>query len=141
MALDKQIANMVLTAFEAVQEIKGENVIGIDLSEAQAYTDFVLVVSASNTRQAAALSDRVIEKISKDLKISPLGVEGYDQCEWILIDFGDIVVHVFLDEIRQKYRLEDMWMQLNPLTEEDFEKKVLSLVDTSEKKESTEKSV
>lgn len=126
--MDKRTADLALTAFDATEEIKGRNIVGVDLSEVESYTDFVLIVSGGSDRQVMAIADNVIRSLHKKNHLNPLGVEGVDLAEWVLIDFGELVVHVFLDTVREHYHLEDMWMQVKPIAEADFVKTVKSLV-------------
>lgn len=126
--MDKRCADLALTAFDAIQEIKGRDIVGVDLSSAQSYTDFVLIASGGSDRQILAIADKVIRVLHKKYHLNPLGVEGLDSAEWVLIDFGELVVHVFLDTLREHYHLEDMWLQVKPIHESDFVKTIKALV-------------
>jgi ribosome-associated protein len=68
-----------------------------------------VVTSASNERQLKALADRVEVDVKKKFKKLALGVEGKTGGQWVLVDYGDIVIHIFLDIVRDFYRLEDLW--------------------------------
>lgn len=107
--------------FEACQEGKGIDIKTLDLTQVGSYTDYVVVCSASSDRQVLSLADRVLKAVSKECERSPLGVEGYDTAEWILIDFGDAICHIFLEDIRSDYHIESMWPQVVALDEEATE--------------------
>lgn len=83
-------------------------IVGIDVSEHLALTDVFVIVSAETERQVGALVDE-IEDVLRDLKSKPLRREGQREGRWVLIDFGDIVVHVQHDEERAFYELERLW--------------------------------
>lgn len=126
--MDKRTADLALSAFDATQDVKARDVIGIDLSDLESYTDFILIASGGSDRQVLAIADSVIKKLFKKHHLHPLGVEGGEAAEWVLIDFGEVVVHVFLDTVRENYHLEDMWLNVKPIAQDDFAKTVKSLV-------------
>jgi ribosome-associated protein len=97
-------------AAEAVHAKKGENVVALDLREACAFTDYFLLASATNQRQIVAIVDTVLEAL-RDLQLRPNHVEGYPAREWVLIDCGDFIVHVFTPRMRDFYDLERLWGQ------------------------------
>lgn len=116
-----QITKLLKTALKASQEVKAEDIIGLNLTEIESYADYVLIVSAQNDRQMQSLADRILKRVFEEHKRHPLGVEGTDTSEWILIDFGDVICHVFSPEVRDVYHLEDMWPQLAPMDEKALE--------------------
>jgi ribosome-associated protein len=91
------------------------------LEPIQSYADFVFVASGSNTRQTQTLADNIQKRVFEICKRHPLGVEGYQFGQWILVDYGDVICHIFLDETRQIYKLEDMWSEVTPMDEGDLE--------------------
>lgn len=121
MALQEDTKELAQAIIEACQEIKGKNIIGLDLSDRQSYTDFIVIVSGGSDRQVHAIADNILKKVFKKFGLHPLGTEGYDTSEWILIDFADVVVHVFNEEVRDDYHLEDMWINTKPVEEDEIE--------------------
>lgn len=117
MALDPRIKELGRTLLDAVQEIKGKDVVGLDLSEVESYTDFILIASGGSDRQAKAIADNIIKRMFEEHRRHPLGIEGYAQADWVLIDFGDVIAHVFFDQSRKVYHLEDMWLNVSPVAE------------------------
>ena len=95
-------------AFEALEDLKAENIVQLDVSGVASFTDYMIFASGNSTRHVAAIADSVIEA-AKASDNPAQGVEGIETGEWILIDLGDVVVHVMLPEIRQYYELEKLW--------------------------------
>jgi len=82
----------------------------LDLRALTSFTDYFIICSGSNQRQIQAVSDEVGRRLKKEGR-APLSVEGYDNAEWILADYGDFIVHVFSEHARQYYDLERLWRQ------------------------------
>ncbi len=80
----------------------------LDLREVTSFTDFFVICSVSNARQGQAVSDQIQTDL-KDFGERPNSVEGYDQAEWILMDYGDFLVHIFSEPARKYYDLERLW--------------------------------
>ena len=88
--------------------MKAEDTVTIDLSGKSSIADFMVVTSARSNRQVGAIADRVLEDLHK-AGVPRLRVEGMPHCDWVLIDAGDVIVHVFRPEVRAFYNLEKMW--------------------------------
>lgn len=73
------------------------------------YTDYFVLATGGNSRQAKAIYDEVHERLKKETKLSPRNVHGGSEAKWILADYLDVVLHVFTPEARDFYRLEDLW--------------------------------
>jgi ribosome-associated protein len=99
---------LIVTAARAGGEKKGEQIVAFDVSEQLAITDAFLVVSASNERQVGAIVDAV-EDALREAGAKPIRREGQRDGRWVLLDYGDIVVHVQHEEERQFYALERLW--------------------------------
>lgn len=89
-------------------KLKGSDIKILDLEKLSSFTDFFVIASASSNRQTRAIADKIFEELKKE-EIRPHSFEGYNEGNWILIDFVDVVVHIFLDEIRAHYDLEGFW--------------------------------
>lgn len=95
---------------KAIQDRKGENINSLDLRKIpEAVSDFFIVCEASNTVQVKAIADWVEVEVKKELGELPYRHEGHSAAQWILVDYVNVVVHVFLSETRKFYRLEEMW--------------------------------
>jgi ribosome-associated protein len=99
---------MVKATVGALEDIKGHDIVVIDVRKMTALFDQVIVVSGDSTRQNRALASSVQEKL-KALGATVLGVEGLDPGEWVLVDLGQVVVHIMQPAIRQYYNLEELW--------------------------------
>jgi ribosome-associated protein len=94
----------------AIQNKKGENIVSLDLKKIpEAVSDYFIICEANNTTQVKAIADNVQYEVKNLLGELPYKHEGHQALQWILIDYINVVVHVFLTENRKFYRLEDMW--------------------------------
>ena len=96
-------------ALKAAVDKKAENPVVIDLRNLTSLADYFLIVTASSDTQARTIADEVKKKL-KERNVLPISVEGYDSANWILLDYGDLVVHVFRPEFRELYDLESLWL-------------------------------
>jgi len=97
-----------LMAVRAAESKKAEGMRLFDLREVTSFTDYFLICSASNPRQSQAICDEVALQLKKHGRL-PLSVEGYENAEWILADYGDYIVHIFSEKARDYYDLERLW--------------------------------
>ena len=93
-----------------LDEKQGEKIIGIDVTGLTSVTDMVLVVSARGVKHAKALASHVLEMSAKE-KIEFLSMEGHKTGEWVLLDLNDVLVHIFVEELRDFYNIEGMWTE------------------------------
>jgi ribosome-associated protein len=105
-----QLDERMLTALEAAAEKKAINSVVLDLREIASFTDYFVITSGTNERQVQAISDEIVETLKKT-GTSAARVEGYKTAEWILLDYGDFVVHVFDEKARTFYDLERLWRE------------------------------
>jgi len=112
---------MVLAAASACEDKKAENTRILELDAADSgFTDFFLITSAANDRQAVAISDEIELRLKRDFHTYPNSVEGRRMGEWILMDYVDFVVHIFLHEKRAFYDLERLWKSARPMDAEEL---------------------
>lgn len=97
-----------------IDEMKGEDIVTIDLAGKASFTDYMVVATVGSRRQAVAVANKIMETM-KDNGLVPIHAEGLETADWVLIDAGDVIVHLFLPETRQLYKLEDLWAQ-KPMT-------------------------
>jgi len=93
---------------EAALARKGRNVVVLDVAELTSFADAFVIVTGTSDRHTRAVADAVVES-AKAHDMPPLGVEGYEDAEWVLIDLNDVIVHVFQGEARSDYDLERLW--------------------------------
>jgi ribosome-associated protein len=103
-----EAAQLALTLGRLALERKAEKLVLLDLRRLSSFTDFMLILSGRSSRQVQALGEHLLTEAAK-LKLTLLGAEGLTQAHWVLLDFGMVVVHVFLDEVRGYYDLEGLW--------------------------------
>ena len=95
-------------AIAALEEKKAEDIRVIDISEVSVLADYFIIANGSNGPQIQALSDEVSEKMEKAGAVLKQ-IEGYDNASWVLLDFGDVIIHIFNQEYRLLYDLERIW--------------------------------
>lgn len=98
----------ILTALHAASDKKAHAPVALDLREIASFTDYFLIVSGANVRQVQAIADEVLERLKKE-GTRAARVEGYNTAEWVLLDYGDFIFHVFEEKARQFYDLERLW--------------------------------
>jgi ribosome-associated protein len=99
---------LALSCARAAIDKKGERVKILDLTEISGFTDYFVIASGTSDRQVQAIADSVLDTLKAD-GLRAVSVEGYGEGRWVLLDFGNIVVHVFLDALREYYDLENLW--------------------------------
>ncbi len=110
---------MAALAVDALKDKKGEDIRVLDISQISTLADYFIIAAGTNRNQVQALSDNVQEKLGRAGYMSK-NVEGYDAANWILLDFGDIIVHVFDNENRLFYDLERIWRDGKLVDEEEL---------------------
>jgi len=103
-----EIEQLKALAISALEDRKGVDIKVLDVHDKSSVTDVMVVCTGTSNRQVRALADGVVEK-AKENGIQPLGVEGDKNNEWVLVDLGDVVVHVMQAETREFYNLEKLW--------------------------------
>lgn len=94
----------------ALDDMKAQNVVTLDVHGITSIADRILIATGGSNRHVKSIADRVIER-AKEAGVKPLGVEGMEQSEWVLVDLGDVIVHVMQPATRQFYDLERLWQQ------------------------------
>ncbi|MEO5859211.1 MAG: ribosome silencing factor [Pyrinomonadaceae bacterium] len=103
--LDENLRLAIMCAAEK----KAEKMVALDLRPVASFTEFFVICSAANQRQVQAIADEISEQIKKQQKQSPVRIEGYSGAEWVLLDYGDFVFHIFDKDARDFYDLERLW--------------------------------
>lgn len=98
------------TIIHAIQEKKGENIVSIDLRKIpEAVADYFVICEAGSSPQVRAIAEEIEDKVRKELKEKPFEKEGLDNLQWVILDYVNIVVHIFQPGVRHFYNLEGMW--------------------------------
>jgi len=101
----KNLAETIIAALNKLKAIKIES---MDVRRLTSITDIMIIASGTSNRQVRALADKVVES-AKAFGVKPLGVEGHEQGEWVLVDLGDVIVHIMHPTTRDYYQLEKLW--------------------------------
>ena len=107
--MNDPIHHRVRTAVSAALDKKAFDLDVLEVTELTSIADYFVLCSATSERQTAAIADGIVEKMRADEKLKPLLVEGAAPGRWILIDFGDFIIHIFTEETRRFYGLERLW--------------------------------
>lgn len=99
----------VQLAIRSASEKKAFDMIALDLRNIASFTEFFVISSGANQRQVQAIADGVNERLKKDFGQRPVRTEGYNSAEWVLLDYGDFIVHIFNKESRDFYDLARLW--------------------------------
>ena len=102
------VATIKKNVIEALEDIKGFDIIDLDVRKLTSITDYMIIVSASSTRQTRALANNVQDKM-KELNVEIVGIEGEGEGDWVLVDIGDIIVHIMTPTTRAYFNLEELW--------------------------------
>ena len=94
---------------ELVDDKQGTDIVCLDVRDLVGYTDYMLIATARNERQAKAIFDEVHDRLKAERGLLPVRVEGQAESRWVLADYLDCVLHVFVPELRERYRLERLW--------------------------------
>ena len=98
-----------MTAAAAAADRKAQDLVALDIRSIASFAEYFLICSGNSTRQVQAITDEVTERLRDGLGARPLHTEGYDAATWVLLDYGDLIVHIFTGEARAFYQLERLW--------------------------------
>lgn len=93
---------------------KAKDIVALDISKLTSFTDTFIIVSGTSTRQAKAIGERLQSNL-RDKKIKPLSVEGLEDGRWVLLDYGNVIIHVFYEPVRAEFNLEGLWADAQEL--------------------------
>ena len=103
-----QIDELLSTVTEKLDDGKGQNIKIINVKEKSSVTDYMVIATGTSERHVKALAQQVSMDVKKK-GLMPLGIEGESTGEWVLVDFGDLILHVMLGQTREHYQLEKLW--------------------------------
>ncbi len=108
---DQGALRRALTAARVAEENRGRDVVILDMRELTPVFDYFVIANGTSRRQLHAMSEEIDHALEDSLGDRRMGIEGYDQSQWILLDYGDVVIHLFEPETRRYYALEQLWAQ------------------------------
>ena len=117
MSMDSADLNTLVV--DAIEELKGQELVELDVTQLTDMTDRMVIASGRSDRQVRAIAENVVEK-AKAAGVPPLGVEGLERGEWVLVDLCDVIVHIMQPESRDYYQLERLWARQQQLLEKPF---------------------
>ena len=100
-----------MAAARTAEENRGENIVVLDMREITPVFDYFVIATGNSRRQLHAISEEIERVLKEELRDKRMGIEGYDESRWILLDYGNVVIHLFDAETRDFYALEDFWGQ------------------------------
>ena len=100
---------LALAAARTAADNRGQDIVVLDLRELTDLFDYFVIATGTSRRQLHAMSEEIDHALEDDLGDRRLGIEGYDESRWIVLDYGDVVIHLFDAETRRYYALEDLW--------------------------------
>ena len=106
------ISNIKKNVLNALEDIKAFDIVSIDIRKQASIADYIIIASANSSRQAKALADNIKEKMQK-INIPLIGIEGGSGSEWVLVDLGDIIIHIMTPTSRVHFNLEELWVSDN----------------------------
>ena len=99
---------MAREAAEAAFDLKAEELVALDVSEVSSFADTFILLTGRSDRQVRSISDAIEQRLRAQGE-RPLGIEGYNDGRWVLMDFADLIIHIFIPDIREHYDLERLW--------------------------------
>ncbi|MBS1770382.1 MAG: ribosome silencing factor [Acidobacteria bacterium] len=96
-------------AIRAAADKKALNIVGLDLRSIASFTEHFIIATGTNQRQVQAIADEIVERLKKEKGLRAVRIEGYRTGEWVLLDYGDFVFHIFNETAREFYDLERLW--------------------------------
>ncbi len=106
----EELDEAVKLAVHCASEKKAEQMVALDLRPIASFTEFFIIASGANQRQVQAIADEIREQLKKQLGSKLVRIEGYSTGEWVLLDYGDFIVHIFDRKAREFYDLERLWL-------------------------------
>lgn len=108
-AEERDSAALLALVLKSVDDDKAEEIVQIDLRGRSDVADYMVICSGRSSRQVASISEKLADRLKQELRMS-VRMEGKETGDWVLIDAGDVIVHVFRPEVREFYQLEKMWL-------------------------------
>lgn len=102
---DEKLAGLIV---ETLEEMKAENVVSLNVSHLTTLTDYMIVASGRSDRHVRSIAEALLERCD-EAGVEPLGVEGQEGGEWVLVDLADAIVHIMLPRVREFYNIESLW--------------------------------
>lgn len=112
---NKDTEALAWTIAQAADDRKGEDIVALKVRDVSYLSDYFIIVTGFSRTQLRAIADSVVEKVAQKQQKEPVRIEGKSEASWILIDYGDVITHIFLPEEREFYNLEAFWAHAEKL--------------------------
>ncbi len=112
---DTPVIDLIKITEKAISEKKGEDIRILDIHDISSFADYFIIAAGSNKKQIQTIADNIEEKLKK-IGTEPKGIEGYPEASWVLMDYGEFIVHIFSAEERLFYDLERIWKDGKEIT-------------------------
>ena len=106
--MKNELDNVIHRAYKAINKKTGDNIVTLDLRKITSICDYFIITSAASSRQVKLIADEIQDELSEE-NIELLRKEGYNSGRWVLLDYGDIVIHIFHEKDRKFYNIEGIW--------------------------------
>jgi ribosome-associated protein len=106
---------LALAAARTAGDNRGRDIVVLDTRGQTSLFDYFVIATGTSRRQLHAMSEEIDHKLEDELNDQRMGIEGYDECRWIILDYGTVVIHLFDEEARHYYRLEQLWADAEPV--------------------------
>ena len=116
--MNDSIESRVRLAVAAALDKKAINLDVLAVADLTSIADYFVLMSANNERQSQAIADEIVDRLKKEMNVRPLLVEGTTPGRWVLLDFGDFIIHIFTEDVRRFYGLERLWGDAPNVTSE-----------------------
>lgn len=103
-----QVTELQAFIIDKIDDLKGQDTVAINVKGKSSITDCMIICTGTSSRHVASIADHIVDA-AKEKNISALGIEGKQEADWIVVDLGDVIVHVMQNEARQLYELEKLW--------------------------------
>lgn len=124
MANSSKFNSLIDIIVQSIQDVKGNNISLLDLREIEnRVSDYFVICDGNSNIQVNAISSSVTKKVSKNLKEKPWSIEGIENSEWVLIDYVDVIVHIFKKEKRDFYDIESLWGDVKKIEYSNYDEK------------------
>lgn len=117
MNIEQKLEALKTLVITTLDQAKAIDIVDIDLRGKSSIADYMIIASGGSSRQVSSLAQKVAEEVSKNFPGNKRRIEGLSEADWVLVDLGDIIVHLFRPEVRTFYSLEKMWAATTPSTE------------------------
>jgi len=117
---DGRSLELAIAAAQVIEDNKGRDICILDMRHLTPIFDYFVIGTGASRRQLHAMSEDIDDKLEKEMGDRRMGREGYDDSRWILLDYGDLVVHLFDEDTREYFQLEQLWADAKPIDSSNF---------------------